>query len=161
QKFVQSALRGVARARRVLQLLGDGTFRRPVVTRRVVEVGSGTGNFLAAAAGRYERVVGTDIAMRWLHVSRRRFRDLGLPEPPLICCCGEYLPFPDGSFDLAVSCATLEFTREPGRVLAECARTLATGGAVYLNTANRFSLATDPYTYLWGVGYLPRRWQPG
>jgi SAM-dependent methyltransferase len=160
-KFIRNALLAEQRARRVLDILGDGTFRRRVVARRVLEVGSGTGNFLAAAAPRYDQVIGTDIAMRWLHVSRRRFRDAGQPEPALVCCCAEYLPFPDGVFDLAVSYATLEFTRDPGRALAECARILRGDGALYLNTANRFSIAPDPYAYLWGVGFLPRAWQPG
>ncbi len=32
-------------------------------------------------------------------------------------------------------------------------------GTFYLNTVNRFTLATDPYAYLWGVGFLPRAWQ--
>src|SRR5262249_26280469 len=90
---------------------------------------------------------------------RRRFLDAGLPVPPLVCCCAEHLPFPDGAFDLAVSSATLEFTRDPGRVLGECARVLAGGGAAYHGTANRFSLARDPYSCLWGVGFLPRAWQ--
>lgn len=160
-KFIRNALLAEQRAQRVLRILDDGTFRRPVAARRVLEVGSGTGNFLAVAARRYDQVIGIDIAMRWLHVSRRRFMDAGLPEPALVCCCAEYLPFPADTFDLAVSCATLEFSRDPDRVLAECARTLRSDGSLYLNTVNRFSVAQDPYSYLWGVGFLPRAWQAG
>lgn len=160
-RFVRNALLGEARARRVLGVPEDGTFRRPVAARRVLEVGSGTGNFLVAAAPHYEQVIGTDIAMRWLHLSRRRCRDAGLSEPALVCCCAEHLPFPDGFFDLAVTCSTLEFTRDPGRVFAECARTLTDDGCLFVNTVNRFSVAADPYAYLWGVGFLPRAWQAG
>jgi ubiquinone/menaquinone biosynthesis C-methylase UbiE len=104
-------------------------------------------------------VIGTDIAMRWLHVSRRRFMDRGLPIPPLVCCCAEHLPFPDGTFDLAVCSATLEFTRNQDQTLSECARALCRGGSLYLSTVNRFSIAQNPYVYLWGVGFLPRNWQ--
>ncbi|MDX1547556.1 MAG: methyltransferase domain-containing protein [Rhodothermales bacterium] len=156
-RFVQSALRGENRARRVVEALRGGTFAAPVRPRAVLEVGSGTGNFLAVAP--YRQVVGTDIGMRWLHVSRQRFRDKGLPVPPLVCCCAEHLPFPDGYFDLVVSTATLEFTRAPGRALAEAARALRPGGAAFIATANRYSLAQEPYAYLWGVGFLPRAWQ--
>jgi ubiquinone/menaquinone biosynthesis C-methylase UbiE len=158
-KFVRSALLGENRARRVLRVLEDGTFRQPVTARRVLEIGSGTGNFLIVAARRYEQVVGIDVAMRWLHVSRRRFLDAGLPVPPLVCCCAEHLPFPDGMFDLAVCCSTLEFTRDQDQVLAEAARVLTSKGALYLDTVNRFSIAQNPYAYLWGVGFLPRAWQ--
>lgn len=158
-KFVRNALLGERRARRVLGLLEDGTFHRAVAAKRVLEVGSGTGNFLVAAAGHYETVIGTDIAMRWLHVSRRRFRDAGLPEPALVCCCAEALPFADATFDLVVNCSTVEFTRDPGQVFAEAARTLRRDGCLFVNTANRYSVAADPYAYLWGVGFLPRAWQ--
>ncbi len=158
-KFIRSALLGEQRAQRTLRAFDDGTFKKPVKARRVLEIGSGTGNFLAVAMSHYEQVIGTDIAMRWLHVSRRRFMDKGLPVPPLVCCCAEYLPFPDNSFDLIVTASTLEFVRDQERMLGECARTLTVDGALYVNTVNRYSIAKDPYAYLWGVGFLPRAWQ--
>lgn len=159
-RFIGNALRGEARARRVIRLLDGKTFREPVTAARVLEIGSGSGNFLVEAARRYPLVVGTDIGMRWLHISRRRFRDRGLPEPPLVCCCAEHLPFADGQFDLAVCASTLEFCRDIGLVLAEAARVLTAEGAFYLDTVNRYSLARNPYADLWGVGFLPRAWQP-
>lgn len=159
EQFMRSALSGDEKARRVLRLLEAAPFRSSVPARRVLEIGSGTGGFLAEAAPRFEEVVGVDIAMRWLHLSRRRFRDLGLGPPPLVCCCAEHLPFPDASFDLIVIAATLEFTRDPDRVLAEAARTLRDGGMLFLNTVNRLSLAPEPHVNLWGVGFLPRAWQ--
>jgi hypothetical protein len=33
------------------------------------------------------------------------------------------------------------------------------GGAVFLNTVNRYSLAPEPHVNLWGVGLLPRAFQ--
>lgn len=159
RRFVLSALRGEEKARRTLAILTDGTFREPTHPRRVLDIGSGTGAFLAEAAARHPQVVGIDIAMRWLHVSRRRFRDRGLPPPTLVCCCAERLPFPDGAFDLVVATATLEFTRDPQAVLAEAARVLDAGGALLVNTVNRYSLAAEPHVGLLGVGLLPRRFQ--
>jgi SAM-dependent methyltransferase len=158
-RFIRGALQGEAKARRFLRLLEDGSFPGSSEARSVLEIGSGTGALLTVAAERFPRVVGVDIAMRWLHVSRRRFLDRGLPAPPLVCACAERLPFPAGSFDLVVSAATLEVTRDPGAALAECARVLAPRGTVLLNTGNRFSLAPEPHVQLRGVGFLPRRWQ--
>ena len=156
RRFIRGALQGEPKARRFLGLLeADGA----AGARRVLEIGSGTGAFLAVAAERFPLVVGVDIAMRWLHVSRRRFMDRGQPVPPLVCACAEALPFPDGAFDLAVSAATLEFARDPGQVLSECARVLSAGGGLLVNTQNRFSLAPEPHVDLRGVGFLPRRLQ--
>jgi ubiquinone/menaquinone biosynthesis C-methylase UbiE/uncharacterized protein YbaR (Trm112 family) len=157
-RFVRSALLGEKRAQRVVSLLGGDNGRAANNVRRVLEIGSGTGNFLAVAQ-RYEQVIGIDIAMRWLHLSRQRFLDKQQAVPPLVCCCAEYLPFPDGIFDLAVCSATLEFTRDANQVLSECARTLRSHGSVYISTVNRYSITQDPYASLWGVGFLPRSWQ--
>jgi SAM-dependent methyltransferase len=157
--FVQTALRAASRARDLLDRMErEGV---PLAKSRVLEIGSGTGGFLAEAHGRVREVFGLDIALRWLHLGRRRLRDLRLPPAPLVCAGGEHLPFPDGAFDAVVSTATLEFTRDVHRVLAECARVLRPGGRAYLNTVNRFSLAAEPHVRLWGVGWLPRAWQAG
>ena len=159
QKFVASALRGEHKARRVLRMLEGGTFRRPVRAATLLEIGCGSGAFLAEAAPRFRQVVGVDIAMRWLQLSRRRFMDREIEVPPLVCCCAESLPFADAAFDVVVSYATLEFARDPDGMLSECARTLRDDGSLLLNTVNRFSIAREPHAQLWGVGFLPRRWQ--
>lgn len=159
-KFIRNAVLGEQRAARSLEILEEKISGQTKKVRRVLEIGAGTGNFLAVSAGRFEQVIGIDIAMRWLHVSRRRFMDLGLPVPPLVCCCAEFLPFADNSFDLVALSSTLEFVDDQPQVLAECARTLDNSGILYVNTVNRYSLARDPYSYLWGVGFLPRKWQP-
>jgi ubiquinone/menaquinone biosynthesis C-methylase UbiE len=161
RKFVRSALLGEDRAQRILSSFEDGTFRTPVKARRVLDVGSGSGNFLIVAAQHFSQVIGIDIGMRHLQMGRRRFIDRGVPVPALACCCAECLPFPDGYFDLIVMSSTLEFVRDQEKVLAECVRTLAPGGALYIQTVNRYSIARDPYAYLWGVGFLPRTWQAG
>ncbi len=157
-KFVKSALRGEERARSAVETLKR---REPGFSRgkKFLEIGSGTGNFLAAAAGECETIVGTDIAMRWLHVSRRRFMDKGIEPPPLVCCCAEYLPFADDSFDMCAATSTLEFVKDKGKVVSETARVLRSEGTFYLNAVNRYSLAMDPYCHLWGVGFIPQRWQ--
>ena len=156
ERFVATAMRGEERARRTLSALSPEDRAR---LRRVLEVGTGTGNLLAAASDMFPRIIGTDVAMRWLHVARRRLRDAAQPEPALACCGGEFLPFPDGSFDAVVSIATLEFVADAPVFLAECARVLAPGGILLLSAVNRFSVAREPHVALWGVGFLPRAWQ--
>jgi ubiquinone/menaquinone biosynthesis C-methylase UbiE/uncharacterized protein YbaR (Trm112 family) len=158
-RYVRSALWGEGKARRLLRILEDGTFASAARPRVVLDVGSGSGAFLAEAVPRFQRVVGIDIGMRWLHLSRRRFMERGLDVPALVCCCAERLPFPEGTFDLVVMSATLEFARDQGQALAECARCLVEDGMAWVSTVNRFSLAPEPHVSLWGVGLLPRAWQ--
>jgi len=158
-KYIQSVARGRQRAARLVKAIESGVFRQAQMPRRVLEIGSGAGGFLAAASTEFAEVVGIDIAMRWLHLSRRRFLDEQLAAPPLVCCCAEKLPFPDASFDLVVATAVLEFVHDPGQVLAECARVLSPEGTMIVSAVNRYSLSPEPHVGLWGVGFLPRRAQ--
>lgn len=130
------------------------TAERPV---SVLEVGCGTGGFLQAAANRYDRLVGVDIAFRWLVVARRRLDLAGL-DVPLVCACAEHLPFRDDSFDLAVAESVIEHVSDQERSLAECGRILKDSAGLYIETSNRFSLLPEPHVNLWGVGFLPRSW---
>ncbi len=155
--FAEDARRAPGRARRVLDRMQEDGL--PLARCRLLDVGSGTGALLAEAHGSVGDAVGLDIALRWLHVSRRRFRDRGLPAPPLVCAGAEHLPFDDASFDVVTATGLLEFTPDLDRALAECARVLRPGGRAYLDAVNRFSLASEPHVRLWGVGWLPRSLQ--
>lgn len=155
-KFIRSAILGEQRARQTLEMLRR-KIKHPV--KKVLEIGCGTGNFLAVASSIYEQTIGIDVAMRWLHLSRRRFMDAKIATPPLVCCNAEFLPFADDYFDLTIASSTLEFVRDQSKVLKEAVRVLNKNGTFYINSVNRFSIAKDPYAYLWGVGFLPRKWQ--
>jgi ubiquinone/menaquinone biosynthesis C-methylase UbiE/uncharacterized protein YbaR (Trm112 family) len=159
KKFIRGAIRSERKARHRHAGLIDCASGSSMRGNRVLEIGSGTGGFLAAAAAQGQEVVGVDIAMRWLHVCRRRLMDLGFQPPLLVCCCAEFLPFAAGSFDVTLMSSTLEFVRNQSQVLSECSRTLCADGTLFINSVNRYSMATNPYVDLWGVGYLPRRWQ--
>ena len=58
----------------------------------VLDLGCGTGSFLAAAGRELPDVGGVDIAMRWLLVARKRLDEEGLGRVPLACACAEGLP---------------------------------------------------------------------
>ena len=135
-RFIRGALR--ARPRRgACALLDDGNLPGRIEARSVLEIGSGTGALLAVG-GALPRVVGVDIAMRWLHVSR------GVPDarparPPLVCACGGAAASRTGP---STSWYGGHARGHPGprRGLAEGSRVLARAGTVLLNTGNRFSL---------------------
>ncbi|MBX6312576.1 MAG: class I SAM-dependent methyltransferase [Isosphaeraceae bacterium] len=120
-------------------------------------MGCGSGGLLVAAAGRGREIVGTDIALRWLIIARRRLADRGLVVP-LIGASAERLPWPAGVFDAVVADSVLEHLDDPLTALREWARVVRPGGRLVLWSPNRHSLLADPHVGLWGVGWLPRPW---
>lgn len=142
------------RARRWLEALGtfgDGP---------VLDLGCGSGSFLAATAGGVREAWGVDIAMRWLLVARKRLDEEGLGHVRLVCACAERLPLADRSFSAIVAGDVIEHVGDQPATLAEAHRVLAPGGRLFLAAPNRYSLAPEPHVQVWGVGFLPRRWMP-
>lgn len=86
-----------------------------VLGARVLDVGAGTGvaGRLALEAGAAS-VVATDLALGML-----RHRGAGIGG---VCADAARLPFPDGSFDLAVAAFCLGHLPDPGRAVAEARR---------------------------------------
>ena len=163
KKFIWHAVSGVDRGRG--QLREFETLRRQkgdvkanvfASADSLLEVGCGTGGFLVAAAPHFRQIIGTDIAMRWLVIARKRFEEQGI-EMPLVCCCADYLPFPDGTFNAVTAFSVIEHVADQSRMVSEGARTLKTGGALFLTTPNRLTLGPEPHVQVWGVGLLPRR----
>lgn len=123
----------------------------------LLDLGCGTAGLTAAAAGRYRRVVGVDIALRWLVLGRQRLREHGV-DAPLLCANAEELPFKPGVFDAVVGDAVLEHARRPQLLRDELIRVLAPDGVFLLTTNNRYSILPEPHLRIWGFGLIPRRW---
>ena len=68
------------------------------------------------------------------------------------------LPFANGAFDAALHIVTIEHLREPGRALAEIARTLAPGGALLIAAPHEWEVHQAPHDYFrytrYGLEYL-------
>lgn len=68
------------------------------------------------------------------------------------------LPFGDASFDACINVVTLEHVREPARVVAELARTLAPGGKLLLIAPHQWEEHQQPHDYYrytrYGLEYL-------
>jgi ubiquinone/menaquinone biosynthesis C-methylase UbiE len=155
KKYIAGAVSALDKGRNLLKVLEQNT-GSPLSGKRLLEVGSGTGGTILAAAELGAKPVGIDIAMRWLQVTRKRFMEAGLPCPALVCCCAEYLPFASDSFDAVVSSETLEFALEKDRMIAEIARVMADDGSALVRTANRLTVSKDPFVHLYGIGFRKR-----
>lgn len=154
KKFVRAAMLGEAKAKEILRVL---PLSENSSTQKFLEIGCGTGGLLVAASRKYGQIIGTDIALRWLTVCRKRLEEAKV-DIPLVCCCAEHLPFKDKFVDQIAACATVEHTRNQVDVISESYRVLKNGGDIFISTPNRFSISVEPHVYLWGVGFLPRKW---
>jgi SAM-dependent methyltransferase len=109
----------------------------------VLEVGCGTGRFLAALAGR-AKAWGLDPSPEMLEVARRRAHGAGLK-----LGTAEELPFKDGWFERAMMWLVIHLVDRP-RAYAELRRVLVPGG--------RLAVATFDPTYFddfWLNHYFP------
>ncbi len=110
----------------------------------ILDLGCGSGSFLAAPAARSLPAVGVDIALRWLVVARKRLDEDGLEAVRLVCACAERLPFRDAGFSGIVAGDSIEHVESAERTIAESHRVLRPGGLLVMATPNRFSLAPSP-----------------
>lgn len=103
---------------------------------RVLDIGSGPGllaHDMAVAVGPEGRVCGIDISDAMLAMSEKRCA--GQPWVEFQSADATNLPYPDGSFDAAVSTQVYEYVADIPAALAELYRVLRPGGrAVILDT---------------------------
>ena len=114
---------------------------------RVLDAGSGEGQYRHHFAR--QRYCGVDLAVgdaAWDYSRIDALADLTA------------LPFRTGSFDAAVHIVTIEHLKEPGRALAEIARTLAAGGTLLIAAPHEWEVHQAPHDYFrytrYGLAYL-------
>jgi SAM-dependent methyltransferase len=158
RQYKRGLMAGVARAQSSLSSWEEASGSDYLPCESLLDIGCGTAPLLVAAAPRYKRLVGVDIAFRWLTVGNKRLKENGV-DAVLICACAEALPFPDGTaFDRVVLDSTIEHVADQRRALAECNRVLRPSGKLFVSTPNQYSLGPDPHIGLWAGGLWPQSW---
>ena len=104
-----------------------GLLPREIDGRDAIELGCGTGYVSAWLARRGARPVGIDNSEAQLATARTFQREFGL-EFPLIHGNAEEVPFPDESFDIAISEYGASIWCDPYLWIPEAARLLRPGG---------------------------------
>jgi ArsR family transcriptional regulator len=97
-------------------------------SRRMIDIGTGTGRMLELFAERFEWSDGVDMSHRMLTVARANLERAGVGNVNVRQADAQALPFEDGCADLVTIHQVLHFIDEPERVLAEAARVLRPGG---------------------------------
>jgi SAM-dependent methyltransferase len=104
-----------------------GVLPHDLAGQDAIELGCGTAYVSAWLARRGARVVGIDNSAAQLATARRLQRDHGL-DFPLLHGNAEEVPYPDASFDLAISEYGACLWADPQRWVPEAARLLRPGG---------------------------------
>lgn len=127
-----------------------------LLSRRMLDLGSGRGKFLVDIARRGGDVVGYEKSPTYVELSRKRLSDEGLVAE-VMQGEGEALPFEDGAFGFINMSEVIEHVTQPEAVLREAFRVLSKGGAMYVSAPSRYSMK-DPHYHLYGVNWLPRKY---
>jgi SAM-dependent methyltransferase len=109
----------------------------------VIELGCGTGYVSSWLARRGARPIGIDNSEAQLATARRLQREFGL-EFPLLHGNAEEVPFPDESFDLAISEYGASLWCDPYRWIPEAARLLRPGGRLVFMTNSALLMLFAP-----------------
>ncbi|WP_137172101.1 class I SAM-dependent methyltransferase [Massilia sp. HP4] len=109
------------------ELLAEATDVR--AGERVIDVAAGNGNATLAAARRFARVTSTDYVPALLEKGRARAAAEGLAVD-FREADAEALPFPDASFDVALSTFGIMFAPDQARAAAEMRRVVRPGGRI-------------------------------
>lgn len=118
--------------------------------RRVLEMACGRGGFSRLLAAHGARMFGADFSSKALQIARGK--SAGAQSQPdarleLTQADAQSLPYATGSFDLIVSCETIEHLPDPAAALREMARVARPGGRLFLTTPNYFNLMGLYYIY--------------
>jgi len=108
-----------------------------------IELGCGTGYISAWLARRGARPVGIDLSKEQLATARRLQDEYGLPFP-LHEGNAEELPFPDASFDLAISEYGASIWADPYRWIPEASRVLRPGGELIFLVNGTLAMLCSP-----------------
>jgi ubiquinone/menaquinone biosynthesis C-methylase UbiE len=114
----------------------------PVQGKRVLEMACGRGGFTKLLASMGARVVASDFSSAALEITKQRIApsDCGISSVDLIRADAHQLPFSNASFDIIISCETIEHLPHPLEALLEMARVCRPEGLLYLTTPNYFNL---------------------
>ncbi len=113
----------------------------PLSGKRLIEIGCGRGGFSVwlARQGPAE-VVAIDFSPGAVEKGAAFGRQAGLTNLRFEVGDIQAIAHPEASFDVAVSCETVEHVPDPARAVRELARVLKPGGLLLLTTPNYFGL---------------------
>ena len=106
----------------------------------ILEVACGRGGFVRELARAGALVTGCDFSFAALQVAAGKLRSAGNLCAVLVQGDAQKLPFAEGSFDIVISCETIEHLPDAAAGLREMHRVTPPGGSLFLTTPNYANL---------------------
>jgi ubiquinone/menaquinone biosynthesis C-methylase UbiE len=121
-----------------------------------LDVGCGAGLLTVDLARRGLRGVGIDGAASMIASCQEEARRLGISEQwQYLQADVERIPFPDGSFDVAICCGVIEYLRSDDDLLREVRRVLRPGGRFILCVTNKYGYSVSLYPLFQAMKRIP------
>jgi ubiquinone/menaquinone biosynthesis C-methylase UbiE len=111
----------------------------PVAGKHILEIACGRGGFASLLASKGAAVFGSDFSGVALKIAQQKAAGEGTRRIAFAQADAQRLPYPDNSFDIVVSCETIEHLLDPVQGLKEMSRVCRMGGLLYLTTPNYFN----------------------
>lgn len=133
-------------------------WRPDILKGRILDLGSGRGDFLIDVVRNSGNIVGVETSKEYIQISHEKAKEAGVVLE-IINGSGENLPFDDNIFEFVNLAEVIEHVREPEQVLKQVYRVLKRGGQAYMSVPNRFGFK-DQHFKLYFVNWLPRYLAP-
>ena len=126
--------------------------------KKILDAGSGPGGVSIAFALAGAEVSGVDIEKELYEISIQHAEEYNV-SPKFFLYDGIKLPFPDNTFDYAVSVSVIEHTNSPEDYLREILRVVKPNGRCYLAFPNKL-WPKETHTGVWFLTYMPKFLRP-
>ncbi len=124
------------------------------VDDELLDVGCGSGAFLAGHACQVRRVAGIDLSGMQIGLAQRNLGErIAAGTAEIVQGDAGALPWPDSSFTVVTSMESFEAFPDPELVLAEIFRVLRPGGRAVLNIGERVPARTQTQ-WQWGMSWV-------
>lgn len=114
-------------------------FVRPKAGEKVLDIGTGTANYLIELARMGLDCTGLEISRKMISRALEKSASEGL-ELKLVQAVSETLPFRSNYFDLVLSVTAFEFFSSPEKAISEMTRVCKPGGRIVIGVLNKWSL---------------------
>lgn len=125
-----------------------------LLSRSILDVGSGRGKFLIEAKKAGSNAVGLEMNPAYIQQTEETALSSGV-EVKVVSGVAEKLPFEDNSFDFVNMSEVIEHVEDPEIALQEVYRVLRPLGQAYLSVPARFGVR-DPHYKMYFVNLMPR-----
>lgn len=127
-----------------------------ILEKKILDLGSGRGNFLISVAMEGGDIYGLEKNKKYIIEALKKSNKNNL-SIKVIEGVAENLPFKDKEFGFINISEVIEHVKNPGLLIKESYRVLKKGGSAYLSVPSRFGI-NDPHFHLHFVNFLPRKY---